>query len=135
MMTLIMAFAATTAMFDLPPGLLSAVCYVETKHTASAIHHNDGGSDSLGVCQIKFQTAKELGFKGTPETLRHDSKANIHYAGKYLKKQLHRYDGDAIKAIAAYNAGTYRVNTKGRIKNLHYVNKVFNVWTGEYANN
>ncbi len=126
--TLLIAFMSATQAFDLPPGLRESICWVESRHKVTAVHFNDGGSDSLGVCQIKLPTASLLGFKGTKAELQ-VSTTNIYYAGKYLRKNLDRYDGDIRKAVAAYNAGKCRLNENGLIMNRKYVHKVFNAWT------
>lgn len=75
-----------------------------------AIHHDDGNSDSIGVCQIKLQTAKMLGFKGTEKQLLNPH-VNIKYAAKYLSHQLYRYDGDVTKSIISYNIGSAKALT------------------------
>lgn len=125
--TLVLTFAAITNLFGLPPGLLSALCYVESNHKVHVVSIRDGGSASYGVCQVKLGTARGLGFKGTSEELR-NPEVNIHYAGMYLKRQLNRYDGVVPHAIAAYNAGSLNLNDKGQIRNKKYVNKVFAAW-------
>lgn len=121
-------FATVTQTFGTPPGLLSALCYVESKHRPYAFNENDGGSSSIGICQIKLGTARGLGFKGTAEELSRP-KTNIYYAGKYLKTQIKRYGGDIKKAISAYNAGTHRENDLGLTLNRLYVAKVFKAWS------
>lgn len=120
-------FSFVSADFNLPPGMLRALCYVESAHNVNAVHNDDGTSDSLGVCQIKLETAKLLGFKGTKKDLMVPG-TNVYYAGKYLHKQLKRYKNNNIKAIAAYNAGTYKKTDSGIVKNKHYVNKVLAAW-------
>jgi soluble lytic murein transglycosylase-like protein len=125
--TLFLIFAAVTSQLQLPDGLLSAVCMVESNHNPKAIHYNDGKGHSLGVCQIKYETAKLVGYKGTAEALR-GPKTNALYAGKYLRYQLIRYDGDIVKALAAYNAGKFNPTKSGIPRNLKYVKKVFSVW-------
>lgn len=127
MLKLALLFLATSQNFNLPPGLLSAICWVESHHNSAAINAHDGGSASHGICQIKLETAALLGFKGTEEELTRP-KTNIHYAGKYIKWQLDRYQGNIPKAVAAYNAGTYRENSQGQIMNRKYVGKVFDAW-------
>jgi soluble lytic murein transglycosylase-like protein len=124
---LLLAFSAATQTFALPQGLLSAVCFVESTHNAKAVHLDDGGENSVGLCQLHLSTAKWLGYKGIEKGL-YDAKINAYYAAKYLRYQLNRYDGNVTKAIAAYNAGSYRVNAKGQIKNRIYVQKVTNAW-------
>lgn len=127
--TLLLIFTAYTHDLALPKGLLPSLCYIESNYKINAIHKDDGGGDSLGVCQIKLTTAKLLGFKGTQKELM-KPEINIKYAAKYLKKQLNRYKNDSLKAIAAYNAGTYRENRNGMAKNKKYVNKVLLSWSG-----
>lgn len=124
---LILVFISVSSQFNLPQGLLSSVCFVESSHNVGAIHYNDGKGNSVGVCQLKLATAKLLGFKGNEQQLK-NYKVNVFYAGKYLKKQLDRYNGNADMAVAAYNAGKCRINKKGLIKNIKYVNKVRKVW-------
>ena len=128
MTSILLAFAMATAAFDLPPGLLDAVCYVETKHTENAIHLNDGGSPSLGICQIKLATSRDLGYKGSAEDLQYNTKVNAYYAAKYLKKHLRKY-AEISRALSAYNAGHYTP------KNVKYVKRVNAAWRKQYADN
>lgn len=128
MTTLALLFSTTTLALSLPPGLLSALCYVESKHRVDAVHHDDGKGDSLGVCQIKLPTARLLGFRGTQADLMKPEN-NIHYAGKYLLKQLHRYQMDPRRAVSAYNAGTFHGKVDGSPRNAPYVKRVFAMWS------
>jgi len=121
-----MLFISVTQANSLPPGLLSSLCYVESKHDIHAIHHDDGNSDSLGICQIKLQTAKELGFKGSKADLMKPEN-NIKYAGKYLRKQLARYKNNSPMAVSAYNMGTFKPG-KVFAANQTYVDRVFKAW-------
>lgn len=127
-----MLFLVFTAQYDLPPGLLSALCWVESNHKTAAINQYDGDSPSYGVCQIKLETAKSMGFRGDSKALM-KPEINIKWSAKYLKRQMTRYDNDPRKAVAAYNAGTHRVNKYGKTRNVKYVNKVFKAWA-EYKN-
>lgn len=114
-------FLSTTIQFNLPPGLLSSLCYVESRHIVQAIHHDDGGTDSIGICQIKYSTAKWLGFTGTEQDLL-DPRINIFYSGKYLAWNIKRYH-TATKAVIAYNQGHV-----GNAKTTAYQSKVFEQW-------
>lgn len=107
--------------YQLPNGLLSSLCYVESNHK-NVISYNDGKTNSYGICQIKYETAKHLGFKGTELDLMKPEN-NIKYAGKYLKHQLTRYNGDVKKAVIAYNRGNAKDLTSTK-----YQIKVFNRW-------
>lgn len=127
MNALVAIFMNVTQVLSLPPGLLSAVCWVESNHRTRVVNYHDGGSESFGVCQIKINSARLVGFVGTQKDLR-DPKVNVFYAGKFLKHQMDRYSGDIPKAVAAYNAGSYRLNKQGKVKNNYYVGKVLNAW-------
>lgn len=120
--TLLTLFTIVSLQYHIPPGLLESLCYVESKHQITAVHKDDGvGGDSLGVCQIKLKTAKEMGFKGNQKQLMLPAN-NVKYAAKYLSKQLKRY-GKINKAVIAYN--------RGNAKNLtttKYQRKVYKVW-------
>jgi soluble lytic murein transglycosylase-like protein len=103
---------------------LLAICTHETKLTNIQVL-NDGGSTSYGICQVKYDTAKMLGYDGKPEGLMVPS-VNAKWAAEYLKYQYDRYGGVWYRAVAAYNAGQYNESTKinGCPRNLKYVKKV-----------
>lgn len=122
-------FIAASNTFNIPPGLLSAVCYVESNHDIKAIRIDDGGSSSFGICQLKLDTARQMGFRGTGESLR-NPKTNIHYSAMYLSSKLLHYDGDVVRSVSAYNSGTYKVTSDGQPINSEYVRKVLRAWAG-----
>ena len=122
MNTLTALFLSATNFYNLPPGLLSSVCYVESRHNVQAVHTDDGGQDSLGVCQIQLRTARSLGFKGSVNDLMRPIN-NIGYAAAYLRVQLSRYRGNVARAVIAYNRG----NAKG-LTTTKYQTKVFKQW-------
>lgn len=124
---LILAFSVATQQFDIPQGLLEGLCFHESGHNPAAVHLDDGGENSIGLCQLHLSTAKWLGYKGKEKGLL-DPAINTYYAAKFLRYQLNRYGNITIKAIAAYNAGSYRLNEKGQLKNRLYVQKVVNAW-------
>ena len=121
MVTLSALFLSANVTFNLPPGLLESLCYVESKHQVNAIHKADGDTDSYGICQIKLETARWLGFHGTAKQLM-VPKTNIYYAAKYLSVQRKRYKGSLQKAVVAYNMGHARTTESA------YSRKVFEQW-------
>ena len=128
-MNLAILFTSATAVFGLPPGLLDAVCYVESKHQIHAFHKDDGHANSVGICQVKLATARMLGFKGT-ETELMEPGTNINFAAKYLAHQYDRY-GTAWESVCAYNTGSYRMAQDGLAVNREYGKKVFKVWLSQ----
>jgi soluble lytic murein transglycosylase-like protein len=128
--SLMVLFTTTSLQLGLPANLLSSICFVETRHNTNAIHYNDGGEDSIGICQIHLSTARHMGFKGTAQELL-NPKTNIWYAGLYLKHQIKRYRNAYNRAIIAYNRGNARGLTA-----TNYSDKVFKTWrNNDYAAN
>ena len=58
-----------------------------------------------GLMQLMPATAKELGVRDA-----FDAAQNVDAGARHLRALLDRYHGDAIKALAAYNAGASRVD-------------------------
>ena len=143
-MTFTALILATAKTVGVPASLFLAICTHESNLHNIVVPH-DGGSASYGLCQIKEDTAKDLGYRGIatgpvqpsytmPGALEPAGKpkglmvpsVNVLYAAKYLKKKLEQYDNDWCKATAAYNAGTYNPSTKlpGKPRNFKYIKKV-----------
>lgn len=93
-----------------PAKLLSAICWVETRHNFKAIKVNDGGSPSFGICQVKKKTARFVGVDNISSV-----RGNIKAAARYLSFQKKRY-GHWDKAVVAYNRGHYKKPTSYLIK-------------------
>lgn len=129
-----------------PGVLLLAICTNESGLNNLTILH-DGGSPSVGICQVKKETAELMGYKGIsygklrptknrmyPGAMEAvgrakglmNPKTNAEFAAKYLKYQLERYDNNWCKATAAFNAGTYNPSKKspGKPRNYKYVKQV-----------
>ena len=103
-------YAAAKAM-HISAALLVAVCSQETG-LKNITNYQDGTSDSIGVCQLKTDTANflvdnyHLKRHITSESLS-NPKTNAYFAALYLKYQLDRYNQNWYQAVAAYNAGSY----------------------------
>ena len=95
--------------YDLPPALLAAVIYTESKFDASA--RSDAGA--VGLMQLLPETAKGIalrtgGRKFVVDDLL-DPEINVRYGSWYLRNLLNRYD-DLRTALAAYHAGQGNVD-------------------------
>ncbi len=59
-----------------------------------------------GLMQILPQTARQMGFAGSPEELL-DAETNLRYAGRYLRGAWLVADGDIDRAVMWYARGYY----------------------------
>lgn len=88
---------------SLSSDLLMAVARRESGLNARAI----SAKGALGVMQLTPGAARDLAVDPR------DPAANIDGGARHLKALLARYDGDVIKALAAYNAGAGAVDRYG----------------------
>lgn len=122
METLASLFILASTSFNLPPGLLDSLCYVESKYNVNAVHLDDGGDrDSLGICQVQLRSAYDVGFRGTAEELM-EPKTNIIVAAAILKTQIKRYNS-VRRGVIAYNIG----NAKN-LQSSEYQVRVYKRW-------
>ena len=106
------------------PLLLLSVCQEESGFK-KVVKYDDGGRDSIGVCQVQRRTALEFGSYYDKLALLQPS-VNITIAGLYLKKQIKRYK-NPWNAIAAYNSGSLKY-CGIKVCNSIYVDKVRKVY-------
>jgi soluble lytic murein transglycosylase-like protein len=112
-----LTIAAVALQAHVSPELLMAVCWVETRHR-NVVTVRDGKDSSMGVCQVKPQTARFMARrKGitfySSELL--NVEKNAQYAALYLEYQLKRYKGNIWAAVDAYNKGSAkRCNTESK---------------------
>lgn len=111
---------------DVPPALLKAICYSESRLDPYAYLHQDSLAygHAFGVCQVLYKTAKRFGFEDPKNKCTksfHNKKSRIwrncklfgpktsaKYAAKVLAHQLKRYNSSYTNAIAAYNSGSIK---------------------------
>jgi soluble lytic murein transglycosylase len=96
--------------YDLPPSLLAAVIYAESKFDSSA--RSDAGA--VGLMQLLPDTARGIaartgGDRFVVDDLL-DPELNVRYGSWYLRSLLDRYDDDLRTALAAYHAGPGNVD-------------------------
>lgn len=101
-----------------------AICTHESG-LKNVISPMDNGSPSFGICQIKENSARMVGFKGHAEDLM-KPEINARFAALYLKWQMKRYGENGCKLAASFNAGSFLESAKnpGKPRNIKYVKLV-----------
>ncbi len=84
----------------LPAGLVQSVAKVESGYRAGAV----SPKGAIGIMQLMPATAAAL--SADP----HDPRQNVDAGAMHLRELLVKYDGDVVKALAAYNAGSGAVD-------------------------
>src|SRR6185312_5794906 len=84
----------------LDPDFVSSVIMAESNFKTHAVSKKG----ALGLMQLMPATAAQLGVADP-----FDPKANVEAGTAYLNALLIRYHDDPVKALAAYNAGAFRV--------------------------
>lgn len=93
--------AATAAQYKLPPALLHKIIKRESNYNPSALFRGH-----WGLMQIKYATAKSMGYRGEPKGLL-DAATNLEYGGKYLAGAYIVAGGNAERALRLYRSGYY----------------------------
>jgi soluble lytic murein transglycosylase-like protein len=91
------------------PSLIKAVIDAESSFNSQAVSH----AGAKGLMQLMDATGKSLGV-----TDPFDPEQNVEGGTKYLSNLLKKYDGNQGVALAAYNAGSGRIDRLG-IANDH----------------
>lgn len=102
----------------LPAAFVESVAKTESAFNPAAI----SPKGAIGVMQLMPSTAKALGADPA------DPAQNIEAGAKLLRDLLLKYNGDVVKALAAYNAGEAAVDHYQGVppypETQHYVNSV-----------
>lgn len=86
--------------YQLDPDFVASVIEAESNYNPHAISRKG----AQGLMQLMPQTASRLGVKNA-----FDPQANVQAGTAHLNALLNQYHNDPIKALAAYNAGSHRV--------------------------
>ena len=89
-------------LYQVPESLLHRVVHRESRYNPGA--YNKRGY--FGLMQIKYNTAKSMGYDGNPAGL-FDAETNIKYAGKYLQGAWQVADKKEDDAVRLYARGYY----------------------------
>ncbi len=113
---------AAAARAGLPAAFVESVAKTESGFDPAAV----SPKGAIGVMQLMPATAKALGADAN------DPVQNIDAGARLLRELLLKYDGDVVKALAAYNAGETAVDRYQGVppypETQHYVNTVVNTY-------
>lgn len=79
----------------LSPALVDSIAHVESRYNQAAV----SPKGAIGIMQLMPGTARQLGVDP------HSRAGNLDGGSAYLRQMLDRFDGDLVRAVAAYNAG------------------------------
>jgi soluble lytic murein transglycosylase-like protein len=102
--------AEASGRYRLDPDLVNSVIKAESGFNVRAV----SPKGAQGLMQLMPGTASQL---GVPNAF--DAEANVDGGARYLRELLERYNFDLVKALAAYNAGTRRVEQYGGVPPYH----------------
>jgi len=107
---------------SLPPAFVASVAKIESAMKQSAV----SPKGAIGVMQLMPGTAQAL--NADP----HDTQQNIDAGTRLLRELLLKYNGDVVRALAAYNAGPGAVDKYQGLppfnETRQYVNKVITTY-------
>lgn len=89
------------ALYEIPEALLHRVIKRESRYNPKA--YNSG---NYGLMQIRYNTAKGMGYTGTPDGL-FDAETNLKYGAKYLRGAWMVADNQHDGAVRLYASGYY----------------------------
>jgi len=107
---------------NMPPSLIFRVVRVESAFNPRATSY----VGAVGLMQVKPSTARTVNPTVTRDQL-YDIDINLDIGQQYLKMLIDRYDGDTVRALAAFNAGPTRhdrAHMTGEYTGLPYAEKV-----------
>jgi len=94
------AVNAASDRYRLDPDFVNSVIRAESGFNPRAVSRKG----AQGLMQLMPETASQLGVSNA-----FDPRSNVDGGTRYLRELLERYNYDMVKALAAYNAGTKRV--------------------------
>jgi soluble lytic murein transglycosylase-like protein len=106
--------ASQAKMHGVPVAFVHRTVLRESRYNPGLVHHH-----CFGLMQIKYATARGMGYKGDARGLL-DPQVNLTYGVPYLANAYHLADGNENRATALYRGGYYylakRQNMLGKLR-------------------
>jgi soluble lytic murein transglycosylase-like protein len=96
-------------MHGVPEPLVHRILRRESRYNPRLVHNH-----CFGLMQIKYATARSMGYKGAPQGLL-DPQVNMTYAIPYLSNAYKVAEGDEDRAVALFAGGYYYVAKKKKM--------------------
>jgi soluble lytic murein transglycosylase-like protein len=103
--TMMDCFEEAGQMYKVPPMLLQAIAWVESRYDKNAKNHNTNGSVDMGVMQINSLWLEPLSEYGVQKKHLYNACYNISVAAWILRKQINEV-GYNWQAVAHYHSRT-----------------------------
>jgi soluble lytic murein transglycosylase-like protein len=108
--------------FGIPPALLQALSYVESRHDKDAVHRNENGTFDYGHMQINTIWVKQIG----ESYLALSDPCYCTYVGAWILSQCIEKHGYSYDALSCYRSGRALNALSGKTKEdvLGYIGRV-----------
>ena len=120
---------AAASRYNVDADLISSVIAVESNFDPKAVSRKN----ARGLMQLLPETAARLGVQNV-----YDPQENIDAGTRYLRDLLQKYNNNLVLALAAYNAGSEKVELYGRVppfaETVSYVRRVKKTYEKNKAN-
>lgn len=110
--------------------MLGLIMWESGFNTNEQLFEKNVNDFSVGLCQVRYETAKGMGFKGKLADL-FDPYTNVYYGARYLSERLHENNNNYPDSLSAYNAGHVSKNLLGQYTNADYVNGIM-IYYGQF---
>jgi soluble lytic murein transglycosylase-like protein len=96
----------------LPEAFVHRIVMRESRYNPRLVHNH-----CFGLMQIKYATARGMGYKGSPRGLL-DAQTNLTYAVPYLANAYRLADGNEDRAAALFRSGYYYMAKRKKMRRL-----------------
>jgi soluble lytic murein transglycosylase-like protein len=122
--TMMDCFEEAGNMYKVPPMLLQAIAWVESRYDKNAKNHNNNGSVDMGVMQINSLWLEPLSEYGVQKKHLYNACYNISVAAWILRKQINEV-GYNWQAVAHYHSRTpeYGENYARKVARVYFALK------------